>query len=75
MKERPGLFQFEGNRLTSTILSWVIRTIDVGDEFLILGQEDLGRSWQPTPVFLPRESHEQRSGGLRSISVARVEHD
>ena len=27
-----------------------------------LGWEDpLGRKWQPTPVFLPRESHGQRS--------------
>ena len=27
-----------------------------------LGQEySLGRAWQPTPVFLPGESHEERS--------------
>ena len=27
-----------------------------------LGQEDpLGKEWQPTPVFLPGESHGQRS--------------
>ena len=27
-----------------------------------LGQEDsLGRKWQPTPIFLPGEFHEQRS--------------
>ena len=29
-----------------------------------LGQEDpLEKEWQPTPVFLPGESHEQRSLG------------
>ena len=29
-----------------------------------LGQEDLRRmAWQPTPVFLPGESHEQRGLG------------
>ena len=26
-----------------------------------VGQEDWRRAWQPTPVFLPRESHGQRS--------------
>ena len=25
------------------------------------------REWQPTPVFLPGKSHEQRSGGLQSM--------
>ena len=31
------------------------------------------RAWQPTPVFLPGESHGQRS--LQSIGLQRVEHD
>ena len=31
-------------------------------QFQSLGREDtLERKWQPTPVFLPGESHEQRS--------------
>ena len=34
------------------------------------------RKWQPTPVFLPRESHGQRSlGGLLSMGSHRVRHD
>ena len=36
--------------------------LDVGDASLILGLEDPWRgTWQPTPVFLPGESHGQRS--------------
>ena len=35
---------------------------NAGDMNLILAWEDpLGRKWQPTPVFLPGESHGQRS--------------
>ena len=35
---------------------------NVGDTSSILGQEDpLEEGWQPTPVFLPGESHGQRS--------------
>ena len=33
------------------------------------------RAWQSTPVFLPRESHGQRSGRLWSIGSQRVRHD
>ena len=34
------------------------------------------RAWQPTPVFLPGDSHEQRSlVGLQSIGLQRVRHD
>ena len=34
------------------------------------------RAWQPTPVFLPGESHEQRSlVGLQSLGSQRVRHD
>ena len=33
-------------------------------------------AWQPTPVFLPGESHGQRSlAGLQSTGLYRVEHD
>ena len=35
---------------------------DARNEGLILGWEDpLRKAWQPTPVFLPAESHGQRS--------------
>ena len=35
------------------------------------------RAWQPTPVYLPRESHGQRSpmGRRQSIVLQRVKHD
>ena len=32
------------------------------------------KAWQPTPVFLPGESHEE-SGGLQSIGSQIVRHD
>ena len=46
---------------------------DVGDvEGSIPGS--VGRAWQPTPVFLPGESHGQRSlAGY--IGLQRVRHD
>ena len=31
--------------------------------------------WQPTPVFLPGESHGQKPGGLQFIGSQRVRHD
>ena len=34
---------------------------DVGDAGSILGKIPWRRAWQPTPVFLPGESHGQRS--------------
>ena len=37
---------------------------DIGDVGLIPGLErfpSLRRKWKPTPVFLPRKSHEQRN--------------
>ena len=40
---------------------------DIGDEAQSLGREDSPeRAWQPTPVFLPGESHGQR--GLAGYS-------
>ena len=33
------------------------------------------RSWKPTPVFLPAESHGQKSRGLQYIKSQRVRHD
>ena len=36
--------------------------VNAGDEVRSLGREDpWRRAWQPTPVFLPGESHGQRS--------------
>ena len=35
----------------------------------------LRRAWQPTPVFLPGESHGQRSSRLQSMGLQRVRHD
>ena len=38
-----------------------------------LGWEDpQRREWLPTPVFLPGESHGQKSGGLPSMGLQRV---
>ena len=33
------------------------------------------RKWQPTPVFLPRESQGREPGGLPSMGLHRVGHD
>ena len=33
------------------------------------------RAQQPTPIFLPGESHGQRSLGVQSIGLHRVRHD
>ena len=41
-----------------------------------LGQEDpLHQGMELTPVFLPRESHEQKSDGLQSMVLQRVGHN
>ena len=32
-------------------------------------------AWQPTPVFLPGESHGQEPGGLQSIAWQKVRHE
>ena len=32
------------------------------------------RKWQPTPEFLPGESHREESGGLQSMGSCRVKH-
>ena len=52
-------------------LPWWVRGKRIGLQYrtsrrrsLIPGQEDpWRRTWQPTPVFLPEESHAQRSLG------------
>ena len=45
-------------------------------QFRTLGQEDpLERGWQPTPVFLPGESHGQRSLVGYSPQDCRVRQD
>ena len=33
---------------------------------------EMTRAWQPTPVFLPGESHRQRPGGLQSLGSQKV---
>ena len=39
-------------------------------QFRFLGGEDpLERAWQPTPVFLPGEPHEQRAWGATARGV------
>ena len=38
------------------------------------GEDPLEEAWQPTPVFLPRESHGQRSRGLQSIALQSFRH-
>ena len=42
-----------------------------------VGKIPLSRKWQPTPVFLPRKIHRQRSlvGYIQSIRLQRVRHD
>ena len=42
----------------------------------MVGKIPWGREWQPTPVFLPRESPwTEESGGLQSIGWQRVRYD
>ena len=40
-----------------------------------VGKVPWRRAWQPTPVFLPGESHGQRSLGLQSIGLHRIGHN
>ena len=42
-----------------------------------VGKVSWRRKWQPTPVFLPRESHGQRSlaGYISSMASHKVGHD
>jgi len=40
--------------------------------FIYLGTILWRRAWQPTPVFLPEESHGQEPGGLQSMGSQRV---
>ena len=45
-------------------MAWMVKNLPAMQEtcVLSLGQEDpLERKWQPTPVFLPGESHGQMS--------------
>ena len=47
-----------------------------GDPGLIPESRDpWRREWLPTPVFLPAESHGQRTGGLQSTGWQRFGHD
>ena len=47
---------------------------EVRDEGSIsgLGRSPWRRAWQPSPVFLPGQPHEQRSQGIQSIGSQRV---
>jgi len=41
-----------------------------------VGKTPWRRKWQPTPIFLPRKSQEQRTlVGLQFIGLQRVGHD
>ena len=40
-----------------------------------VGEIPWKRAWKPTPVFLPGDSHGQRSGRLQSVLSQRVKHD
>ena len=40
-----------------------------------VGKSRRRRAWQPTPVFLPGESHRQEPRGLWSIRSPKVGHD
>ena len=45
-------------------MAWMVKNLPAMQEISVrsLGQEEpWRRKWQPTPVFLPRESHGQRS--------------
>ena len=43
----------------------------------LVGKIPWRRAWQPTPLVLPREFHEQRSlaGSIQSVGSQRVGHD
>ena len=45
-----------------------------GEVDSIVGHISWRRAWQPTPVFLPGESHEE-PGRLQSMGFQRVGHD
>ena len=63
----------------------VVKNLPANQETMVcsLGQEDpLSRKWQPTPVFLPGKSHQQRSlagynpwGGKESDTTERLSMD
>ena len=45
-------------------------------QVLSLGRKDpLRRKWKPTPVFLPGESHGQRSLAIQSMGSQKVGHN
>ena len=43
------------------VKNWPAKAGDARDKGLTSGSERSPRAWQSTPVFLPRESHGQRS--------------
>ena len=66
LRERPCLIR----------LLWWLSSKDDGFD-LWVGNIPWRRKWQPTPVFLPREFHRQRSlvGYIQSIGSQKVRHD
>ena len=54
------------SQVVLVVKSWPANAGDVRDAGSIpgLGRSPGGEAWQPTPVFLPEESHRQRSLGV-----------
>ena len=53
-------------------LFFFFNTVEFWVVFIYLGTILWRRAWQPTPVFLPEESHGQEPGGLQSMGSQRV---
>ena len=55
----------------------VLKNLPASAGSLTIGKVPQRRAWQPTPVFLPGESHAwtEERGGLQSIGSQRVGHD
>ena len=45
------------------VLPWGLKESDMTERLNCTERNTRRRNWQPTPVFLPRESHGQRSLG------------
>ena len=57
------LYKVIKNQVVLVVKNWPANAGDVRDMGLIPGSEKIPwrRAWQPTPVFLPGESHGQRN--------------
>ena len=70
--------KFHGWRSLVGYSSWGCKESDTTERlhFLSFYSSFWRRRWQPTPVFLPGESHGRRGpGGLQSMGLQRVGHD